>query len=155
MATLLGRSGASRTACRHTSDTDIPSPIGAPPQAGPQHIDEFEIDVDREIRGLAGLSGVSMAGASDTAQAQAFVAWIAGICAEVADGGGGRVQMGKAATVASRRHARPWRNLACLLARRCAVLAECYGVEGRAAPSGEVIRWLFVDLGASDTSALH
>lgn len=116
---------------------------------------EYEIDIDREIACLALLSGLAEDATHRPGQVQAFVAWIAAICADTADCGGGRAEMSKAAAVASRRHSRPWRNLACLLARRCASLTSRYGVEEENGASGEVIRWLFTELPAPHSRDLH
>lgn len=110
--------------------------------------------MDREIWCLEQLSGVANANHSP-AQTRAFVAWIASICADAADRGGGRVELGKAAAVGARHYTRPWRNMACLLSRRCATLCAHYGADDASALPGEVIRWLFCDAGEAESRGLH
>ena len=134
--------------------TEAAQQANASAVASPYDADELVIDIDREIWCLEQLSGVADASHSP-AQTRAFVAWIATICADAADRGGGRVELGKAAAVGARHYTRPWRNLACLLARRCAALSRRYGAEEASALPGEVIRWLFCDTGTLDSRGLH
>lgn len=116
---------------------------------------EIEIDIDREIWCLELLSGVVDVVGHGTRQTRDYVAWIASICADAADRGASAAQMLNTVEAASHHYAPPWRNLADLLARRCAMFVRSFGIESVDGPSGEIIRWLFVEAWPQPCAVLH
>lgn len=134
--TALRAKSAKQATCR------APSNVGCTP--APR---EIEIDVDSEIEYLELWSGVAAEAGHEPAQVYAFVGQIALQCAEAADHGGKLVEMIKAADFASRHRTQPWRIFALLFAQRCETLVRNYGVDTSGERSGEVVRWLFADLG--------
>lgn len=116
---------------------------------------DVEIDIDREIWCLEQLSGVADVVGHGARQTRDYIAWIASICADAGDQGLCDSRIRRVVAAATRHDAPAWRRLADLLAQRCAVFMQRYGIESVDGPSGEVIRWLFAEAEAHPAAVWH